>query len=313
MRKSVMVTKEKNFLHTIRLTVLFVAAGIMLFTSLAIAQTDTLWSENWEDSWSSDWHITFGTWEVGDPTSGPGSAHSELNCAATILSGNYSNDVDSTRLIRHTSFVVPTANENPRLRFWHWYSFTINDSDYGKVQIKVAGAQNWEDLSDGFYHDWSGGIWTRPFIDLSAYAGLSVQIAFYFHSDGGYVEAGWYIDDINILPDIVGIDDNLKNNIPLQFQLSPNYPNPFNPTTSINYQLPKTGLVNISVYNIIGQKIKTLLNEQKPAGAYQVIWDGTDQAGKQVSSGVYLYRLWVSTPSGKSVEFMQTKKMVLVR
>ncbi len=64
-----------------------------------------------------------GTWEVGVPTSGPDSAFNGQNCAATVLNGNYPAYAD-TRLIRHTSFVVPSANQNPRLRFWQWYSFS---------------------------------------------------------------------------------------------------------------------------------------------------------------------------------------------
>jgi len=172
---------------------------VLLFTINCYSQTpDTLWYENFEGSWSSDWHITFGTWEVGTPASGPGGAYTGQNCAATVLNGNYGANVDSTRLVRHTSFVVPAASENPRLRFWHWYYFQINDTDYGKVQIKVNGSSQWEDLPDGYYHDWSGGVWTRPYIDLSAYAGLTVQISFYFHSDGGSQQPGWYIDDITI-------------------------------------------------------------------------------------------------------------------
>ena len=137
--------------------------------------------EDWESGYD-DWYVDYGTWEVGSPSSGPGSAHQGTNCVATNLDGNYHNYVDSTRLIS-PPFTVPSASENPRLRFWHWYYFTVNDNDYGKVQIKVDGNQNWEDLPDGFYQDRSGYIWTRPLIDLSAYAGLSVQISFYFHSD----------------------------------------------------------------------------------------------------------------------------------
>ncbi len=159
---------------------------------------DTLWQENWEGNWTTDWHITYGTWQVGVPSSGPGTAHSGSYCAATILTGNYDNYVDSTRLIRHKSFIVPPANEYPRLRFWHWYSFRINDSDYGRVQIKIDGTDNWKELPEAEYRDRCGGIWTRAFIDLSAFAGQSVQIAFRFHSDGSYTANGWYIDDITV-------------------------------------------------------------------------------------------------------------------
>jgi hypothetical protein len=175
----------------------YVVCAILLPNS-ALSQTiDTLWSEDWEDNWIIDWHVDAGTWEVGVPTSGPDSAFIGLNCAATILDGNYTEPVDS-RLIRHTSFVVPPASQNPRFRFWHWYSFS--HSDYGNVQIKTKNS-DWVTIS-GTYQSTSCGIWTHCFVDLSSYADSTVQIAFYFHSrkyySGGDVSSGWYIDDITL-------------------------------------------------------------------------------------------------------------------
>ncbi|MCK5619952.1 MAG: hypothetical protein KAJ17_11150, partial [Candidatus Krumholzibacteria bacterium] len=135
------------------------------------AQSETvLWSENWEGNWTQDWHADGGTWEVGTPTSGPGGAYDSLTCAATILAGNYTDNVN-TRLIRHTSFVVPPASENPRLRFWHWYSCSSND--YGLVQIKVGDGE-WTTISITYYYSCAG--WTRGFVDLNDYADSTVQI-----------------------------------------------------------------------------------------------------------------------------------------
>ncbi|MBN2602875.1 MAG: choice-of-anchor J domain-containing protein [Candidatus Thermoplasmatota archaeon] len=165
-----------------------------------LAQTPyTLWFEDWESTWIVDWHVDGGTWEVGLPTSGPDTTYNGLNCAATILAGNYAEPVDS-RLIRHTTFVVPPASDNPRLRFWHWYNF--NEADYGNIQISTDNGNNWETISTSY--TWSGSaIWTYPFIDLSPFADSTVQIAFYFHSHrvGSYsdVGTGWYIDDINLI------------------------------------------------------------------------------------------------------------------
>ena len=169
-----------------------VLVGI-LFAFTNQSRAATLWCEDWEGNWTDNWHVDAGTWEVGFPTSGPGEPYGGQNCAATVLDGNYSNYVD-TRLIRHTTFVVPAAEDNPRLRFYHWYDFRINDNDYGKVQIRVVGNENWETLDSYVNH--SGWIWTRPLLSLSAYAGQTVEIAFYFHSDDGYVQPGWYIDDV---------------------------------------------------------------------------------------------------------------------
>jgi hypothetical protein len=152
--------------------------------------------ETWE-SGSGDWAVDFGTWQVGEPTSGPNGAHNGTQCAATVLEGNYATTVNS-RLIS-PNLTVPAANQNPRLRFWHWYS--ISTADYGKVQIKPEGSTEWVDISGQYVHTGSG-VWTRPSLDLSDFAGQTVQIAFLFHAADAHPynteSSGWYIDDITI-------------------------------------------------------------------------------------------------------------------
>jgi len=102
----------------------------------------------------------------------------------------------------------------------------------------------------------------------------------------------------------VSIDfKSLKVGIPKQFDLSQNYPNPFNPETVIEYQLPKEASVRLQVYNLLGQHIRTLVDEQKEAGYHQVKWDGKDASGKQVTSGMYIYAI-------EAGDFRMTKKMV---
>ena len=152
--------------------------------------------EDWE-SGIGDWASERGTWEVGAPSSGPGSAHNGIQCAATVLDGNYAEPV-SSKLISPV-YTVPSASQNPRLRFWHWYS--LSSGDYGKVQIKVVGTTDWVDVSTT-YTSTGSNIWTYPSIDLSDYAGKSIEIAFYFYSINtsfGNVSSGWYIDDIEVV------------------------------------------------------------------------------------------------------------------
>ncbi|MCB2230190.1 T9SS type A sorting domain-containing protein [bacterium] len=79
--------------------------------------------------------------------------------------------------------------------------------------------------------------------------------------------------------------------LPEEFTLYQNYPNPFNPETRIAFDLPVSGAVRLSVYNVLGQKVKVLFDGNLTAGSHQVTWNGTDQAGGSVSSGIYLYRL----------------------
>lgn len=94
--------------------------------------------------------------------------------------------------------------------------------------------------------------------------------------------------------------------IPDRLLLSGNYPNPFNPTTRIDYQLPNDGFVSLKVYNMIGQLIKTLVNERQSTGSYSIVWDGTDQSSESVSSGTYIYQI-------QAGDFVQTRKMVLMK
>lgn len=93
---------------------------------------------------------------------------------------------------------------------------------------------------------------------------------------------------------------------PYTYTLHQNYPNPFNPTTNISYSVAKAGQVNVAVFNVIGEKIAELVNGYKTAGSYGVTWNGKDNAGQNVASGVYFYRI-------KAGNFTMTKKMVLMR
>jgi hypothetical protein len=102
---------------------------------------------------------------------------------------------------------------------------------------------------------------------------------------------------------VVNTDDPVIT--PVKIQLT-NYPNPFNPNTTIAYNVTKQGQISLTIYNIKGQKVRNLVNETKPVGNYQVNWDGTSDNGKKVVSGVYFYHL---ESSGVSV----TRKMVMLK
>lgn len=100
--------------------------------------------------------------------------------------------------------------------------------------------------------------------------------------------------------------DENGNNLPTSFALDQNYPNPFNPKTTINFALPEKSNVTLRVYNVLGQSINDLVNQEMPAGSYTVEWDGRDGSGRAVASGVYFYRL-------ETKGFTQTKKMMLLK
>jgi len=93
---------------------------------------------------------------------------------------------------------------------------------------------------------------------------------------------------------------------PEEFSLHQNYPNPFNPVTTLRYDLPENGHVNITIYDILGKNVKTLINQTQDAGYRSVIWDATNDYGKPVSAGLYLYQI-------QAGEYISTKKMVLLK
>ena len=96
--------------------------------------------------------------------------------------------------------------------------------------------------------------------------------------------------------------------IPEEYTLSQNFPNPFNPSTTIEFGVPGEAFqdVSLKVFNVLGQAVKELVNAQLPAGRHSVIWNGKDNLGAQVSSGVYFYQL-------NAGEFVAIKKLVLMK
>ena len=100
------------------------------------------------------------------------------------------------------------------------------------------------------------------------------------------------------------LQDDLKSVVPKEFALRQNFPNPFNPITTISFDVPYHSQIILKIYNIRGEEVKTIINDQLEAGRYRFDWQGRNNAGNQVSSGVYLYRLITQTGltfSGKMV------------
>ncbi len=109
-------------------------------------------------------------------------------------------------------------------------------------------------------------------------------------------------------PNVVYKPDETSNDatLPTEFVLGQNYPNPFNPTTTIDYSVPAQSRVEIQIFNVLGQTVRTLVDEDQTAGSYKVTWNCTDDGGRQVSSGIYFYRITAGS-------FTQSKKMVLLK
>ncbi len=158
------------------------------------------------------------------------------------------------------------------------------------------------------------GVWTEYNYDLSAYgitAGDSFYVAFrYLIYDGG--SYGNSSDLINLdyvridgNPIVISVNDPVAG-APKQFALHQNYPNPFNPSTAITYDIKDPGKVSIKIYNTLGQEVRTLVNAKQNAGTYSIMWDGRNNAGQAVSSGIYIYRM-------QTGNFIQSRKMMFLK
>jgi hypothetical protein len=112
-------------------------------------------------------------------------------------------------------------------------------------------------------------------------------------------------NDIDVVRFSVGVEEK-PSGVLQTYALEQNYPNPFNPETTIGYHIAQKGQVTITIYSMLGQKVKTLVDESKPAGAYRVVWNGRDERGVAVPTGMYFYRM-------KSGEFTQVRKLLLLK
>jgi hypothetical protein len=247
-----------------------------------------------------------GDWEWGTPTNvGPPSAHSGVKCWGTVLDG-YRINGGGSWIFSNLLFQLDLGNDNnAAIGFWHWYE--ASGSTYDSLTVKINDGSGWTTLLD-----WYGGPvddWEEVVVDLSAYNG-TVDMNFEYASRSSIADkAGWYIDDLALsscsIVSPTGVDDPVEQ-LPTEFALHQNYPNPFNPFTGIKFDLPKDSHVKLEIFNVLGQKVTTVLDEDMRAGYRSVIWDGTDNNGHQVSTGVYFYKLIAG-------DHVFTKKMMMLK
>jgi hypothetical protein len=148
--------------------------------------------------------------------------------------------------------------------------------------------------------------WVAYLVDASE--GVSINLA---EKSGTQVMTGKKAPNLRLLKLIVGSPDFVEkqSDIPLQpveFGLSQNYPNPFNPRTTIEYSLPKNGRVRLTVYNLLGQQIRTVLDMDEKKGYHKAAWDGDNDRGLRAASGIYIYRL-------EFLDKVAVRKLVLVK
>jgi hypothetical protein len=193
---------------------------------------------------------------------------------------------------------------NPLLAFdSHLYTEYLHDPC--TVEASTDGT-NWTALwtKSGQYD-----AWKTEYVSLAGYEGQSLYLRFRLTDesiDDELTDPGWTLDNIRVVGgSAVSNDDQAIPALPL-IALGANYPNPFNPETTVSFSLGVSTPVSLEVYNLKGQKVKTLANGSLPAGKHQIVWNGRDDSGREVSSGVYFIRL-----SGNGRSF--TRKAVLMK
>ncbi len=156
--------------------------------------------------YSNGQYVGSGVWEWGEPTSGPGAAHSGVKCWATVLAGNYPDNVNDPLYSREYAIISPGA----ALEFYHWYS-TEDYYDGGNVSISTDGGFSWTLITPttGYPEDncyalgepafsSASGDWQHVSFDIGSYLGYTVMFRFRFASDGSVTQPGWYIDDVAV-------------------------------------------------------------------------------------------------------------------
>ena len=176
--------------------------------------------------------------------------------------------------------------------------WTVSLNNSGFVVALSQGAGNAIQAGEGVFTQIEWNIEELP--QVSGLINISdVEVSGYFGS-----ELSFEVGSSRVVEENLDLSD-IKN-IPNHYALHDAYPNPFNPLTTINYDLPKDSFVRICIYDLMGRQIKTLVNENMMAGYRSINWNATNNLSQPVSAGLYIYTI-------QAGEFMKTKKMVLIK
>ena len=259
------------------------------------ADSGNAFDYNWDQYFTSSSNI----WEQTDTD-----FHSSPSAYTDSRNGNYASKITTSMTLAEP--IDLTGYSQARLSFWTHYAIETN-WDCGMVQISTDSGATWTSLNGRYtspgsgtgaqvknvpvYHGYQTD-WAQEDIDLSAYSGTEILLRFILKADD-YVEYdGWTIDDICIYYyDLENAaNSNAKPLTKYKFSMQQNYPNPFNPKTQIHYQIEKAELVNLTIYNLLGDKIIELIDEHQIAGNHSYNFN-INSIQSKLSSGIYFYVL----------------------
>lgn len=263
---------------------------------LDLSPATVLFSENWEtgtDGWTFE-----GPWMLQNELSAAGYAITDSWCG----NGFYAMNCDVW--IAPTQPLTLPAGTTSMLTF---DSHLYTEWNFDPVTVETSSdSLNWTVWwTKSGRHD----HFSKELVPLDDLAGQTVWLRFRLTDQSTHVELtdpGWTLDNIRLIcgSSTAAQDPGLPG-LP-QAALYQNFPNPFNPKTTIRYSLATPAEVRLGIYNLKGQLVKELVKENLSSGDHQSVWDGSDRAGNQVGSGIYLYRL-------QSGDYSKTLKMILVK
>ncbi|MFN8549617.1 MAG: carboxypeptidase regulatory-like domain-containing protein [Candidatus Eisenbacteria bacterium] len=254
-------------------------------------------------------------WAWGVPTGvGPSGAFSGSKLWATNLTGNYG---DNQSAYLTTPVFNFAGAARLYLSFTHWYSLEAG-FDGGNVQVKsglswvtVAPVGGYPEAyldglggEGGFSGDTNG--WRTEVIDLSAFASNQTQVRFHFGSDGGVNLPGWYLDDVafDTGPNPSAVESIGK---PLEFAIESIRPNPARGASVVSFTIPETGWVQARVVDASGRLVRALWSAPLRAGRQSLVWDGRNERGRAVGSGVFFLRIETETGLSKSARLLRVQ------
>ncbi|MGD9486463.1 MAG: FlgD immunoglobulin-like domain containing protein [Calditrichaceae bacterium] len=222
------------------------------------------------------------------------------------------NSNDTSLPVSLTSFKASAQDGRVILQ---WETESELENAYWMIEKKLILTEELEKINDGQL-DVNETNYSYSLIEKIPGQGNSSVAHSYEYADTSVTAGGIYsyrLADVSITGQITYHSPVIQEiAIPSQFMLGQNYPNPFNPTTTIKYQLATDSKVTLKIYNVLGQEVYTLVNGTQKAGLYKLLWDGRNNSGVKVSSGLYIYRIEADTP-GTSKKFSDIKKMVFIK
>lgn len=181
-------------------------------------------------------------------------------------------------------------------------------ADVLMIRFSPEGARRWAKRSDTFATNAGSLCLATNLSGTAAYIGGQFNSALTLGPTSMTIAAGvtdGWLGKMAI-PTATAVREIAESPLPESYSLSQNYPNPFNPTTTIEFKVASASRVSVGIFNVLGQRVRTLIDEDLAAGAYATDWDGNDDSGRKLASGVYLYRL-------QAGEFSETRKMTLLK